>query len=236
MPLTRHIRGLVVSLVAIFFAPIGQAESPLSGTYIFLQKTTSVTKMPVLSDVVATTRAVSIQELNFDGTWLRGKGELCSIDLESSSKLVKTTLPPAFRRALPPVQVDARISSEDGLRRFTQAAQTLVLGANLTNKESDPLPTDVNDKRVTDDDDDGKPGVTVQVSGIVNGQIYLVQRSTSRLDGHATEGGFHGRIRFTNEQKILDATSKTLRRDPGAKPDLKRSEFILHRVNAPIDC
>src|SRR5690606_41322611 len=112
------------------------------------------------------------------------------------------------------------------------AEPTVVLRATSTNTGSDPLPTAGNDRSVTDDDDDGKPAVTVQLSGIVNGQIYLVQRRTSRLDRHATEGGFHGRIRFTNEQKILDATSKTLRRDPRAKPDLKRRELLLHRVNA----
>lgn len=241
MNLEQHLRGWLVSLATVLFAlagraEVGQAEAPLSGTYIFLQKTTSITKIPVLSDVVATTRAVSIQTLNFDGTWLRGEGDLCSIDIESSSKLVKTTLPHAFRRAVPPILVNARISTEGNARRFVQAPQTLVLGARLTEKESEPLPSELNDKRITDDDGDGKPGVTVHVSGLVDGEIYLVQRSTSQLEGYATKSGFHGRIRFSNEQKILEATNKVLKRDPGARPDPSRSEFILHRVNAPIDC
>jgi hypothetical protein len=236
MKIRSHFRALVVSLTMMLFALLGQAESPLSGTYIFIQRTTSITKIPVVSDVVATTRAVSIQTLHFDGTWLRGKGDLCSLDIESSSNLVKTTLPPAFRRAVPPIQVDARIVSENGVRRFVQASQTLVLGADLTDKETDALPSELGDKRITDDDGDGKPGVTVKVSGLVDGEIYLVQRSKSQLEGHATEDGFHGKIRFSNEQKILDATRKVLRRDPGAQPDGNRSEFILRRVNAPIDC
>lgn len=214
----------------------GRAGESLSGAYIYFQKTTSVTKMPVLSDVVATTRAVSIQTLVHEGDWLRGSGTLCDVQIRSSSNLVKTILPPAFRTAIPSIVTNAHLTQDGGTVKFEQPAQTLVLGASLKDDVSDPLPTKRNDPRVRDDDKDGKPGVTVEVQGIVSGEIYLVQRSTSRLSGHATPGGFHGRIDFSNDQEILDATTAVLKRSPEAKPDPSRSEFILQRIDPKITC
>lgn len=212
------------------------AEDSLSGYYLYVQETTSVTKLPVLADVVATTRAVSVQRLSFDGKWLRGSGVLCDIHMSSSSKLVKTELPPSFLRALPAVVTNAQIKKEGSTLTFTQPSQTLVLGADLKSRATDPLPTDANDARVRDDDEDGKPGVTVRVSGLVSGEIYLAQRSTSRLSGHATADGFHGTIHFTNDQSILGATKDVLKRNPNAKPDPSRSEFTLRKLTRNLTC
>jgi hypothetical protein len=201
-----------------------------------VQETTSVTKLPILADVVATTRAVSLGKLTFDGTMLSGTSTLCSLDLDSSSNLVKMHLPPAFRRALPPVRTNARIAKKGDKTTFTQAAQTLVVGAQLARPESERLPSRKDDARISDPDNDGKPGVTVKVSGIVNGEIYLVQRSTSRLTGYKTSGGFEGRISFTNEQSILGASRSVLKRPTNAKPDPSRSRFRLYRARSGTSC
>ncbi len=236
MTLRRRMRVLCAATLCSFLASSGGAEESLSGVYIYFQKTTSVTKMPVLADVVATTRAVSIQTLSEEGEWLKGTGTLCDVQIRSSSKLVKTILPAAFRTALPAVVTNARLTKQGGTIHFEQPPQTLVLGANLKNDESDALPTSPSDPRVRDDDKDGKPGVTVQIEGIVSGEIYLVQRSTSRLSGHATPGGFHGEIEFTNDQEILNATTSVLKRNPSAKPDPSRSGFILQKVDPKTTC
>lgn len=233
----RSIR--LLSLAGAFAALLAPAPSDayesLSGVYLYIQKTTSVTKLPVLADVVATTRAVSLQRLTFDGEWLRGSGSLCDVQIHSSSKLVKTELPPAFRRALPAVVTNARLRKQGSALTFTQPPQTLVIGAVLDSKD-DPLPTEVHDSRVRDHDGDGKPGVTVLVSGIVSGEIYLAQRSTSHLIGHATPDGFSGTIHFTNDQSILDATKGVLKRNPDATPDPARSEFLLRKVSSKLTC
>lgn len=205
-----------------------------SGTYVFLQQTVTVAEMPVLADVVATTRAVSIQRLVQEGERLRGSGALCSLDLESTSSLVKMELPAAFRRSLPPVRIDAALTPKNGGWIFRQAPQTLVVGARLAAGES--LPTKPEDPRVVDQDGDGKPGVTVRVSGLVSGEIYLVQRSTSRLTGALRGAAFTGRIDFTNEQRVLDASLGVLKDGPEAKPDPGRSYFRLEKVADGTDC
>lgn len=226
-----------IAALAALLAPASTgAEESYSGVYLYIQKTTSITKMPVLADVVATTRAVSIQHLTQDGEWLRGSGRLCDVQMHSSSKLVKTILPAAFRRAIPSVVTNGHLRKVGETLTFMQPKQTLVLGAELASDETDPLPTAPQDPRVRDHDRDGKPGVTVLVSGIVSGEIYLTQRSTSHLIGRATPGGFRGTIHFTNDQSILDATKGVLKRNPDAKPDPARSEFVLRRVDPKLTC
>jgi hypothetical protein len=236
-------RSLVKTLLSVLILGLAltgseatRAEVELSGTYIYFQETVSKTKMPILADVVARTRAISVQTLKHDKNWLRGTGDLCDVQMTTSSSLVKTELPPAFRKAIAKVRTNARLRREGERLDYYQPEQTLVLGAELDDPETEQLPNRPDDPRVIDSDKDGKPGVTVSVSGIVSGDIYLVQRSTSTLRGTATPGGFVGKITFTNEQRVLGATSKVLKRDPDAQPDPSRSRFRLHKVADGITC
>lgn len=219
-----------------FVLPAWGAEEDYSGTYVMVQEAVSVTELPVLKDIVATVRTVGVVELSHSGRRLRGEGKICELAMKSSSLLVKTSFPSAFRRALPKLRVDARLTSAGGAVRLEQGWRTAVLGARLKNPLTDALPTKAEDARVFDHDRDGKPGVTVVVSGFVSGEVYLVQRSRSRLSGHRQGDGFSGKLQFKNEQKVVGASSSLLDRDPGAVPDLARSRFHLQRVSGPITC
>ena len=210
-------------------------DSVESGSYLLLQQTVTVARVPVLADIVATTRALSIQKLELRGDRLVGEGRLCDLSVESSSDLVKTELPEAFRRALPPPRTDARLELRGGRIFFRQAAQTLVLGAKLSSP-GEALPTRVDDTRVVDSDRDGHPGVTVRVSGFVSGDIRLVQRSTSRLSGASVDGGFHGRVEFQNDQVVLDATNPLLKNGPTSEADFARSFFRLEKIPNDATC
>lgn len=212
------------------------SASDFGGTYVMLQEAVSVTTLPVLRDVVATTRTVALVSLSHHGNRLQGRGKVCDLSIESSSKLIKTTFPPAFSRAIPPLKVDARLAHDSAGIRFQQAARVVVLGARLKNQERDPLPERASDPRVFDHDLDGFPGITVSVSGFVKGDIYLVQRSTSQLLGRRVGQGFSGRLIFANEQKVLGASNPLLKRNPGAVPDLSKSRFRLEQVPGNYDC
>lgn len=212
------------------------AEPNYSGTYVLLQEAVSVTELPILKDIVATVRTVGIVELSHSKSRLKGEGKICQLKMDSSSSLIKTSFPPAFRRALPQVKVDARVTAEKSGVRFEQGWETVVLGARLKDPLSEGLPSEAKDPRVFDHDRDGQPGVTVAVSGFVSGKVYLVQRSSSRLSGMRVGDGFSGRLKFQNEQEVIGASARMLNRDPGAVPDLKRSRFHLQRVRGPLSC
>lgn len=234
MNMRLSVRALTLLLPLL--AAASPAEPDLSGTYVLVQEATSVTKIPVLRDVVATVRTVGVLALSHREQRLEGSGQLCDLSIISSSKLVKTSFPPAFRRALPPLKIDASVERDAYGLRFRQGETLVVLGAHLKNERSDPLPEKASDPRVFDHDRDGFPGVTVSVDGLVSGQIYLVQRSSSRLEGRQVADGFRGRIHFQNEQTILGASKSLLDRDPGAVPDPARSRFRLQRVADDFDC
>src|SRR5688572_2781317 len=88
------------------------ATEDLSGTYILFQQTTSITELPVLKDVTAKMRATTLVNLSHDGSKLKGTGKLCNLHIESSSDMISTKFPAAFKRALPPIQVDLALSGE----------------------------------------------------------------------------------------------------------------------------
>ncbi len=238
--LLPHVASTVLGALSLASSSSLAEPSPppsdFSGTYVLMQQTVTVSELPVVADVVATTRAVSIQTLQQSGDRLRGTGRLCWLDIVSSSSLVSTEIPAAFRRSLPPVVTDARIARQGDVTTFVQAPQTSVVGARLADPVREPLPGTAGDKRVYDQDGDGKPGMTVRVSGIVTGDIYVVQRATSSLRGNLRGGAFVGGIDFRQEQRILGATSSVLEKGPEAKPDPSRSRFRMSPVKPGISC
>lgn len=228
---TRACVGLAAALTLVCTDSV-DAETKLEGTYVYLQQTVTETKIPVLDDVVAKTRSVSIHRLKAEGERLSGPGELCSLRLESSSKMVQTTFPQAFIQAIPPVQVDLRLKG----REVRSQPQTLVLGARLDDPRQETLPNHAQDARVFDQDGDGHPGMTVEVSGLVSGQVYVVQRSTTELHGKRAGDRLEGRLKFELDQAVVGASKSMLKQGPDPTPDPSRSFFRMQRVSDDITC
>lgn len=203
----------------------------LSGRWVLAQATTSVTDLPVVGEMSATTRVVAVHDLRHDGERLYGRGVLCGVDVVDDSSLVSTTIPDALRKVLPPPIIDARVGEVDGKLRLRQGRRTVVVGAKLADPVRDPLPTSPRDARVHDLDGDDKPGVTIVIGGIVSGEIYTAQRSWTALDGAAVgRNGFAGRVHFGVEQRVLGATTSMLEDPPEQRPDLERSWFRMTRI------
>ncbi len=216
---------------------LASERGPYAGRWALQQVTTTVAEVPVVGKVYATTTAVSIHKLKHKGERLRGKGRLCKLDLDSGSAFVKTVMPPALLKALPAPRVDAIVRDEGGRLTFSQPRQTIVLGAKLDNPEGDTLPRLIGDPRVFDQDEDGEPAVTVRISGIVSGDMRVVQRSWTELTGERVgHDRIEGSVRFGNEQVILDATASTLKSPPPSSPDLTRSRFKLVRLPDKATC
>jgi hypothetical protein len=213
-----------------------RSATPLTGRYVLWQKTVTTSKIPVLKDVTAQSIAVALVDINHDGERLRGEGRLCDLRLESNTRLVKTTFPAAFIKALPPVRIDAAISQRGGEKFLSSTTQTLVIGAQLERPQHETLPQAANDPRVIDQDKDGKPGMTVRVDGLVSGEIYVVQRSSTQYSGPATRDGFAGRIHVDLEQVIVGASSALLRRGSTPEPNHELSAFALGRMSNTATC
>jgi hypothetical protein len=113
-----------------------------------------------------------------------------------------------------------------------------VRGAKLTDVANEPLPTTSDDPRVFDQDLDGKPGVTVQVKGLLDGQIWLVQRGWQK--GGCTLAGTwcDGLLAWGDEQKILGADNPILKNPNPTKvhPDATQSFFRSTRIQPGTTC
>jgi len=88
-------------------------------------------------------------------------------------------------------------------------------------------------------DEDGLPGLTVRIAGLVDGEIYIVQRGTEALDGSLQAPGLvRGTVTWTDEQVILGADNEVLEAGAPTRPDPDpgKSWFELRRADAATDC
>jgi len=114
-----------------------------------------------------------------------------------------------------------------------------VVGATLTNADADALPTDADDLRVSDPDRDGNPGVTVLVRGMVDGEVYVVQRGRSSLrTSFVSSDRIEGVVDWSAEQNVLGASARVLRNPPPTEPDPDptRNRFVAVRLDAGATC
>jgi hypothetical protein len=121
-----------------------------------------------------------------------------------------------------------------------------IAGAVLVDPFSDPLPTAADDPRVIDEDNDGNPGITIQLSGTsISGQLYSVQRQITSVEAIAVAADrLMGSLVFNSTQTVLASTPSqlaTLYANPGtgSAPDLTcNSNFTMVRFGAAmgVDC
>ncbi len=228
--------GALVS-AALAVTPTTSAAEDYSGRWVMAQLTTTVAEIPVVGEIYATSRLVTMHDLTHDGDSLKGSGKISRLELDSGTSLVKTILPAKFIRSLPKPIIEARLNVDDGVLKFRQRKQTIVVGAELERPTKDKLPTSPKDKRVRDQDDDDKPGVTIKIDGLVTGDMYVAQRTWTRLRGtKRVDGTFQGRVYFGNEQSVLASTSSMLEDPPETKAVPKKSWFKLVRVDGDATC
>jgi hypothetical protein len=208
-----------------------------SGRWAMLQLLATTSEIPVVGTLRSKTETVVLYDLAYGEGILSGQGTLCRLRIDSGTQLAKTLLSERFIATLPPPYLNASLKVNGGRWEFHQPKQYVVVGAILKDPFKDPLPTHASDPRVSDQDKDGKPGVTVQVSGIAEGYIYVVQRNWTELDGSLkAPGRFEGNVLFGNEQNILGATSWYLTRGSRAKPNSDNSLFYLIRISKKASC
>ncbi len=103
----------------------------------------------------------------------------------------------------------------------------------------DPLPTEDDDPAVVDFESDGNPGVTARISGIVQGEVYVLFRLLRDTLGQVVSDRLiEGQVDGTVEMVTIGSNSPVLFLQldlkPHPLPELNRFEFI--RLNEDLDC
>jgi hypothetical protein len=121
---------------------------------------------------------------------------------------VTTDTPPAFLSALPTVTDVTLLGSRLLGATLMPPEGLVVVGAELANPRTDPLPTSPDDARVRDDDGDGAPGVTVFSS--LAGEQHATYRNRGQLIGriqssNRIDGSIPGELVAVTETSVLGA-------------------------------
>jgi hypothetical protein len=229
---------LLVAASAMFSSATVGAEEPLtlSGTWYQRIRTTSIAKLPVIGEVTSESRFYAVVRLDENDGSLRMETNPCFVRIEGEVKRVQTIVPEAMTRVMGPKIRTGTIAGSTV--RFGRAVD--VLGARLQNEWKSPLPDEPDEASVIDEDGDGNPGVTVRISGPIDGKIFVVQRAWNELAGRVAVGGqrIDGNVDWGSEQKVLDATSVFLKSNPPARraPEENKNTFTMHRAPDGATC
>ena len=201
-----------------------------------------VPKTGLTSEFYTTTTSILLADLTQTGTQVSMSAAYCSQVAADPAAPAHVNIPDAYQRSLAPFVRTGTYSGNGtgtGILAFPSFVE--LEGVTLADPAHDALPTDPADPRVTDQDKDGNPGVTIKLSGLVSGDMYVVQRQTSALTGIAvSEDRVQGDYGFTSEQIVLASNPeaiKTLAAQTAiADPNTCASSFVLVRVTAASAC
>jgi len=201
-----------------------------------------VPKTGLTSEFYTTTTSVLLADITESGKQVSMSASYCSQVAADPASPAHVNIPDAYQQSLVPF-VRAGTYGDNGTGTDILAFPSFVEleGVTLADPAHDALPTDPTDPRVTDQDKDGNPGVTIKLSGLVSGDMYVVQRQTSALTGIAvSEDRVQGDYGFTSEQIVLASNPeaiKTLAAQTAiADPNVCASTFVLVRITAASTC
>jgi len=218
----------------------GASDPPdLSGKWAQKVVMTSLSEPPIIGTVTTWTTTYMYWEIRQQGRALELQPETCDVSVREDSSMVTTRLPDRFAEALPDRPRRGRITEEDGTTLLTIERSDRVLGARVREPRSETLPDSTDDARLVDADGDGHPGVTIEVEGIIDGSLYIVQRAWDRYRGRIESSSrIEGTIEWAMEQRVVDSTSVFLNSQPPTRPhpDASEQSFEMVRVDSDLDC
>lgn len=208
-----------------------------AGTWAQLRVQTTRADVPLLGETKVVNTWVLRVTATADGRALSMTAEACELTHDTGSSVMRTEFPLEAVRRQGGLRSRATLREEEGELKFFQARHYLVFGAELADPAGDELPTELLDERIVDAEGDGNPGVTLKLSGVLNGAIYMVVRSWLTLRGVASGGDrIDGSIEWGEDRTVLDATSPLLTSLPTSRADNAGSYFRMTRVDPSTTC
>jgi hypothetical protein len=189
------------------------------GSYA-MQSTTAATQMvPILGKMSSTTVELGLVDIARSGTGLSFTERGCHVTVIGSATAM-TTVPDAIPRSVPPTVSSLELVKNGSQVTWKKPAVAVAVGAHLANPDTDALPTTPDDPRVWDQDGDGNPGVTVMISGIVSGKIYVVQRQRAIYSGTVSgPQALSGTVSDASDQSIIGSDNSVLKQNISSTPD-----------------
>lgn len=149
-----------------------------------------------------------------------------------------SSVPDEATQAILPRSAPVEVYEEEGVWKLRRPPTPTLIG--ISGNPDAPLSTDPKDPGISDDDGDGKPGITVFVKlfGFLDGEIYLARREIFENDLTLySDGSLRGSVIDSSEQLVLGASLFFLNtpNDPPQWKDLGLSPMILIPVSEDMD-
>jgi hypothetical protein len=152
-----------------------------------------------------------------NGTELDVTTRTCDIQLPSVPDAAEVFIPEKLRKVMREEVHQSKgeyLSATLGGAKYKPPAQVVVLGADLAQPKTDPLPTEEDLTNAVDQDEDGEPGVTLEAdvalcSGIQ--ELYIALRTVVTLDGTVEDSNtISGDMVADLEQSVLGMSDRCL--------------------------
>jgi hypothetical protein len=161
----------------------------------------------------------------------------CRAEQKANQDLV-TTFPDEATQAIQPPSALVDVYEENGAWKIWRPPTPTRIG--IDGDPNVPLSMDPNDPLINDDDNDGKPGVTVFVElfGLIEGEIYLARREIFSNDLTLySDGSLRGTVVDDSEQLVVGASLDILNvpNDPDQWDDPGLNPIILVPIPDDLD-
>lgn len=161
----------------------------------------------------------------------------CHAEHKANQNFV-TEFPDAATQAIVPRRAVVEVYEEGGEWKLYRPATPTLIG--IDGDPDAPLSMDPKDPLINDDDNDGKPGVTVFVKlfGLIDGELYIARREI--FENNVTlysDGSLRGTVTDRSEQLVVGASLRILNvpNNPDQWPDLGLSPLILVPIPDDVD-
>jgi hypothetical protein len=231
---------LLSSLAFLSSVSAAQEEDPVApGMYRLEMILASSTRLPFFGMSKSASRSVSLIEIRSNDAGLLQAHEVCDFRVLQNSAMIKMVFPDKFVAALAKHSYPIHVEKDGQGWRYRADLGIERIGYKPIPGES-LLPTKLDDPSVYDWDGDGHPGATLKITVplLPDGELYVVQRGQSILNGRITgRGRIEGSIDVRSfEHRVLGAWPGFLNRSPEIVPDPAESRFSIIPIPQDSTC
>ena len=188
---------------------LAEAKGLFEGTFALQVTTTTEQELPVVGISRAQSVARKLLTVREEEGQFFAEESFCQISMSSDGPAVPS-VPNDLVSAIPAVSTPLVLEKEGDQWGWERPRSGIALGVQLENPLTDELPSSAEDDRVWDQDMDGEPGVTLNVTGLIEGDIYTVIRYVDTLSGTHEGDRWVGHTQDETEQKIVGASQEVL--------------------------
>ena len=209
------------------------------GTYAIQMRIVMIQSVPILGELDNISLVFGLTEIRADG---EGGVEMIERGCgarSSAGDTIQVVIPAAIPQSIEAPVTALQVWEEDGVIRWNRPLVVAPIGVRLDDPVNDPLPMDPADSRIWDQDGDGAPGVTVNVMGFATGDLYIIQKQISSLNGIINDtGNLEGFVVDDSEQYTIGSTNPLLNQQIPSRPNPDRSLSTLRsvRMTEDVDC